>query len=81
MRVRFTESFDYIPSEEPRVLIAYRAAGGANKDGIYTVKRECGEAAVQAGAGEEVASDPLYHDQDGRKGGSLPKAKHTDAEA
>lgn len=81
MRVRFTEPYDYVPAEEPRVLIAYQADGGANKDGVYTVKRECGEAAVKAGKALEVAADPLDHDHDSRKGGSLPKAKKVDAEA
>lgn len=81
MRVKFSENYDYVPSEEPRVLIAYLAGGGANKDGVYTVKRECGEAAVKAGKAVEVAADPLDHDLDGRKGGSLPKAKKADAEA
>lgn len=80
MRVKFSENYDYVPSEEPRVLLAYRADGGANKDGVYTVKRECGEAAVKAGKAVEVA-DPLDHDHDGRKGGSLPKAKKADGEA
>ena len=80
MRVKFSKDYDYTPTEEPRVLIAYRADGGANLDGTYTVKRECGEAAAKAGMAAEV-TDPLDHDRDGRKGGSLPKAKTADAEA
>ena len=79
MRVRFTEPYDYTPGEEPRVLIAFSPNGGAEKDGAYTVRRECGEAAVKAGKAVEIAPDPLDHD--GRKGGSLPKAKKTSAEA
>ncbi|MEN5147182.1 hypothetical protein [Brevundimonas diminuta] len=81
MRVRFTEPYDYTPSEEPRVLIAFSPNGGAEQDGVYTVRRECGEAAVKAGKAVEIAQDPLDHDGDGRKGGSLPKAKKTSAEA
>lgn len=81
MRVRFTEPYDYTPSEEPRVLIAFSPNGGAEKDGAYTVRRECGEAAVKAGKAVEIAPDPLDRDGDGRKGGSLPKAKKTNAEA
>ncbi|MCC4295850.1 hypothetical protein [Brevundimonas aurantiaca] len=49
MRVRFTAPFDYTPAEEPRVLIAYSPIGGEEKDGEYTVRRECGEAAVAQG--------------------------------
>lgn len=81
MRVRFTEPYDYTPSEEPRVLIAFSPNGGAEKDGVYSVRRECGEAAVKAGKAVEIAPDPLDHDGDGRKGGSLSKAKKTSAEA
>jgi len=81
MRVRFTEAFDYTPSEEPRVLIAFSPNGGSEKDGAYTVRRECGEAAVKAGKAVEIAPGPLDHDGDGRKGGSLPKVKKTSAEA
>lgn len=81
MRVRFTHPYDYTPSEDARVLIAFSPAGGPEKDGVYTVRRECGEAAVKAGKAEEVGQDPLDHDRDGRKGDSLPKVKKTDAEA
>jgi hypothetical protein len=81
MRVRFTHPYDYTPSEDARVLIAFSPTGGPEKDGVYTVRRECGEAAVKAGKAEEVSQDPLDHDRDGRKGGSLPKVKKTDAEA
>lgn len=54
MRIKFTEPFDYTPSEEPRVTLAYSPKGGANKDGEYTVRQECGEAAVTQGKGVEV---------------------------
>lgn len=80
MRVRFNEPYDYTPSEEPRVLIAFSPVGGPNRDGVYTVRRECGEAAVKAVKAVEVASDPLDHDGDGRKGGTK-SAKTADAEA
>lgn len=67
MRVRFSHDFDYTPSGEPRVTIAYLA--GMEE----TVKREAGEAAVAAGKAVEIAH-PLDHDGDGRKGGSKAKA-------
>lgn len=86
MRVKFSKDFDYTPSQERRVLIAYKAGME------LTVKREAGEAAVAAGRAEEVepfnGADPAKFDHDGRDGpgGSLPKAKRTakaadDAEA
>lgn len=81
MKVKFTAPFDYVPTEEPRVLIAFSPTGGTTKDGSYTVRRECGEAAVAADKAVEVAPDPLDHDQNGRRGGSLPKSKKPDAEA
>ncbi|HYC66647.1 hypothetical protein [Brevundimonas sp.] len=68
MRVRFTADFDYTPSGERRVTIAYRAGME------LTVKREAGEAAVRAGKAEEL-SDPLDHDGDGKKGGAKKAAK------
>ena len=48
MRVQFVEQYDYRPSGDPRVIVRYRADGGPAKDGVYTVKRECGGAAVAA---------------------------------
>lgn len=54
MRVRFTAPFDYTPVKEPRALIAYSPTGGEEKDGVYTVRRECGEAAVAQGKAVEV---------------------------
>lgn len=75
MRVRFTKDYDYTPSQERRVTIAY-------KEGMeLTVKREAGEAAIAAGRAEEVepfnGADPAKfdHDQDGAPGGSKPKLK------
>lgn len=88
MRFQFTDHFDYTPSGEPRIQIAYRPDGGAEGDGIYTVKREAGEAAQAAGKGSEIdipaTRDPLDHDGDGRKGGfaqKTPGAVKADAEA
>jgi hypothetical protein len=75
MRVRFLRAYDYTPSAQRRVTIGY-AAGFEG-----TVKRECGEAAVAAGAAEEVpvfnGADPAAfdHDADGRAGGSKPRAR------
>ena len=48
MRVQFTETFDYHPSGAPQVTLRYRADGGPAKDGVYTVKRECGTTAISA---------------------------------
>lgn len=54
MRVQFSSVFDYLPSAAPRVSIRYRPDGGAAGDGTYTVKRECGRAAVAAGKAKVV---------------------------
>lgn len=78
MRVKFSRDYDYTPSAERRVTIAYKAGME------ITVKREAGEAAVKAGAAEEVeafnGADPAKfdHDGDGRPGGSVSKAKAKD---
>ena len=75
MRVMFTADFDYTPSAERRVTIAYKAGQE------LTVKREAGEAAIAAGRAEEVepfnGADPAKfdHDNDGAPGGSKPKTK------
>ena len=75
MRVKFTADFDYTPSAERRVTIAYEAGQE------LTVKREAGEAAIAAGRAEEVepfnGADPAKfdHDNDGAPGGSKPKTK------
>ncbi|HAD84253.1 MAG TPA: hypothetical protein DCG71_05355 [Brevundimonas sp.] len=83
MRVRFTEPYDYTPSAEARVLIAFSPTGGANKDGVYTVRRECGEAAILAGKAEGAAniapSDEPGSPQ--RRGLFGRRMKKTDAEA
>jgi len=75
MRVRFLDEYDYTPSEEPRVLIAFSPTGGPEKDGVYTVRRECGTAAVKAGKAEEV-TEPLPAGEPGSR-----RVKKTDAEA
>lgn len=49
MRVRFTRDFDWrVPERKGRVTLAYKAGQEV------TVRRVCGEAAVKAGAAEEV---------------------------
>lgn len=53
MQVRFIRPFDYVPSLERRVTIAYPA----NPKLVRTVKRECGEAAVAAGAAVEIKGE------------------------
>lgn len=45
MKVRFVSDFDYTPSLKPQVTYAYKAS-----ETPQTVKRECGEAAIAAGA-------------------------------
>lgn len=75
MRVRILRNRDFTPPEERRITVAYP------KDSELTVKRAWGEALVKAGDAEEIdppARDPLDHDGDGRKGGSLPKGQVKD---
>lgn len=73
MRVRFERDRNWTPPEERRITVAY-------KQGMeLTLKRAWGEQMVKDGDAVEVeppARDPLDHDNDGRKGGSLPKAKN-----
>lgn len=64
MHVRFLADYDYTPSADRRITIAYKA--GQER----SVRRECGEAAIALGRAEEIAPDPLDHDGAGRKGGS-----------
>lgn len=45
-RVKFLRDFDWKPTRH--TTIAYK------RDREYTVRRECAEAAVKAGAGEEI---------------------------
>lgn len=47
-RVRFSRDFDYRPTRS--VMIAYRA------ECAYTVRRECADAAVAAGAAVEIGA-------------------------
>lgn len=51
MKVRFVRAFDYTPSLRRQVSIAYKAGWSG------TVKRECGEAAVAAGAAVEINAE------------------------
>ena len=72
MRVRFLKNRNWTPPEERRITVAYK------KGMELTVKREWGERMVKDGDAVEIDApvrDPLDHDLDGRKGGSLPKAK------
>lgn len=72
MRVRFKRDRNWTPPEERRITVAYK------KGMELTVKREWGERMVKDGDAVEIdapARDPLDHDDNGRKGGSLPKAK------
>lgn len=61
--VRFLTDYIFTPDEDRRVAVKYRA-GWAGR-----VRRQCAEKAKAAGAA--VAWDPLDHDFDGHKGGSL----------
>lgn len=67
-RVIFSEAFDYTPSEDRRITVAFKASPEPQ-----TVRREAADAAIAAGKATEVV-DPLDHDGDGRKGGAK-KAK------
>jgi hypothetical protein len=83
MKVRFTENYDYTPSADPRISIAFLSDGGPRKDGTYVVRRECGEAAIAAGRAEDLTfngadPDAFDHDRDGEPGGAKVSA---DAEA
>lgn len=51
-RVLFLHDFPYRPSLERRTTIRYRAGWEG------TVKRECADAAVAAGAAEEIETPP-----------------------
>lgn len=62
MKVRFLRPWPYTPSRNRQVTLEYPAGFEG------TVKRECGEAAVAAGAAEELAdvtsADPSEVDAD-----------------
>lgn len=58
MKVRFLQSFDYVPSLERRVVIVFKPDGGPNNDGVYTVKRECGLTAIALGKARELPEEP-----------------------
>ena len=57
MRVRFTKDFDYTPSGERRVTIAYKAGWEG------TIKREAAEAAIAAGRAKEIAPPKSSEEQ------------------
>ena len=67
MRVKFTAPFDYVTlrtkSGTPRATIAYGAS-----DEPQTVKREHGEAAVEAGKATEVKEPHKRVDKPGKSG-------------
>lgn len=84
-RVEFLRAYNYTPSGERRVTVHYKAGH------TYTVKRECADAAIAAGAGVEVETprkerpveerfngadaQRFDHDGNGEPGGSKPKEK------
>lgn len=72
MRVKLKRDRDFTPADERRVTVAYKAGMEV------TVKRAWGDVMVADGDAEEIdppARDPLDHDGDGRKGGSLSKGQ------
>lgn len=78
MHVRFEKDFDYTPSGNRMVQIAYKAGWQG------TVKAECGTEAIADGKAVEAEApsrDPLDHDSDGKKGGSLPGHRKAKADA
>lgn len=58
MWVKFTEVHDYTPSRNDRVTLCYRPDGGEARDGVYSVKAECGRAAIKAQRAVSVATPP-----------------------
>lgn len=79
MKVQFTEDYDYTPSGERRIQIAFKSDGGPHGDGRYTVKRECGEAAIADGKARDMTfngADPALfdHDNSGAPGGGKGKS-------
>lgn len=65
MRVKFTDDYRYVPTEDRRVTVRFK------KGYEGTVRREAGEAAVAAGKATEVgkAANLEDHDGDGKPGG------------
>lgn len=63
MRLRFTRDFDYVPSGQPRCTVGFKSGM------IETVKRECGEAALAAGAAETESDATLEPPDDPLAGG------------
>lgn len=69
--VHFSDDFTFTPDEDRRTSVKYRAGWSG------TVRRQCADKAIAAGKAEEV--DPLDHDFDGAKGGSLPGRRRRSA--
>lgn len=61
--VRFLTDYIFTPAEDRRISVKYRAGWSG------AVRRQCADGAIAAGAAEPW--DPLDHDFDGHKGGSL----------
>jgi hypothetical protein len=55
MRIKVLKAFDYTPSAERRVTIAFTPDGPTQ--GLFTVTREAGEQAIAAGCAELVSED------------------------
>lgn len=62
--VLFTDDYIFTPDEDRRSSVKYR------KGWAGPVRQQCRAKAIAAGKARDV--DPLDHDHDGRKGGSLP---------
>lgn len=58
MWVKFTQVHDYTPSRNARVTLRYRPDGGDGRDGVYSVKAECGRAAIKVGRARAVTPPP-----------------------
>lgn len=72
MRLRFSDTVNFVPPEDRRITVKFRAGQE------YTVKREWAAAIVADGDAVEVdppQRDPLDHDDNGRKGGSKKVAE------
>lgn len=72
MRVTFKKDYDYTPSAERRVTIAYKAGDE------LTVKREAGEAAVAAGAAVEIDAPATVEPEPEKAQPKASKAKAGD---
>ena len=68
MRVRALKTFAHAT---PVGMIVLNAAKGGNDAGEADIPNEIAESYIAAGLAEAVARDPLDHDGDGARGGSL----------